>query len=128
MIKIQSFSDIITNSSSELFVFRSNESVKTLQKMIDAHYEKYSIYNLPEKERDFFEGDDSYNSCSGMGGEHKVIKFKEGDEYYYGCDIEKFRKYSKGDISDIFLLDIDWSSKATIEWFEENFTDVVRID
>jgi len=126
-IKIQSFSDVITNSSSELFLFKSDETLEELQKMVNMHYGTHCWYDLSEKEQEGLDMND-YNCGSGMGGDHDVIKFKVDDIEYYELDKEKFQEYSGGNIDNLYILDIDWSSHATIKWAEETFQDIVRID
>jgi len=59
-MKVQSYSDIITNSSSELFVFDDNKSVDEVIKELDGIYPDWrNEYQEPEKLKDSEDGADT---------------------------------------------------------------------
>ena len=138
-IKIQSFSDIITNSSSETFVIKSNDiPAKILQKELERvnksfkrWYDVYDDYqtfsNLPREEQD------KYESCSGDGGtievqdwESSYLEWKEDmpeskkdrltPEIWalnYNEELDELKKQ--------LTVTIDQGFKNTIQYFIENY-------
>jgi hypothetical protein len=119
LIKIQSASDIITNSSSEVFLCK-NTTDMTAEQLKDFIYqyneehqytgdwEEYCDMEREEKEK--------YDVGGGMGGFLDVKTYKEAMEdeydYVYFEDLKDPESY--------ILVDTDWCHLATIKWITEN--------
>jgi len=95
LIKIQSYSDIITNSSSEIFMFKApGYTSKELQKLLDDFHEKHSVWNSNISWEDFKklpdEVQETYDAGSGMGGLVQVFgphdRYKSYCKYGYTCE------------------------------------------
>lgn len=139
-IKIQSFSDIITNSSSETFVIKSNDiPAKILQKELERvnksfkrWYDVYDDYqtfsNLPREEQD------KYESCSGDGGTIKVNSWEEEYAEWIQFYIPENKKSlvtpeiwalhheeSLDELKNKLTVTIDQGFKNTIKYFIENY-------
>ena len=79
-IKLQSVSDIITNSSSEVFVVKATTPVNDLVNLIEQVANKnYFDGDWDEWEKLSDEERAKYDSSSGMGGELEIKTF---DDYY----------------------------------------------
>lgn len=112
MIKIQSFSDIITNSSSEVFLVKTTTSKKDFAE------------ELRKLEDD---------GCSGMGGSLLVadnqttISEEYGDEFL--LDNEDPDELSYPDMPDGFLIiDTDWNKDVLIKYINEKYSTVNLYD
>lgn len=131
-IAIQSVSDLITNSSSEIFIVKSDspEEVKELIMNIAEQHEwleDWEDYDKPSEEEK-----SKYDSSSGMGGEIDIETWKETYERHKSYIPENKRrlytpevwsieyKESLNDLKKRLVIDIDWSRKATINWILEN--------
>ena len=120
LIQIQSVSDIITNSSSEVFLCQNNTTM-SMQELKDFLYE----YNRSNQ----FTGDwetwqkmspeerDKYDTSGGMGGLLEIYSYKELDDDYW---IKKYIKRTYNDPENCLIVDTDWCHKATIKWITEN--------
>lgn len=131
-IRFQSISDIITNSSSEIFTVIDERPIRELRKLIrhigeenlPSSWDKF--YDLPEEEQDKFD------HCSGMGGELEV---KDWEDRYnewleWIPDNKKHQatpeiwalqyKESLEELKKLIIIDIDWHRKPTIDWILEN--------
>lgn len=119
LIKIQSVSDIITNSSSEVFLCQNNTTM-SIQELKDFLYE----YNKSNK----FTGDwdawqkmsqeerNKHNTSGGMGGFLEIYTYDElNDNYWLKDHIKKHY-----DPKQCLLVDTDWCHNATIAWITEN--------
>ena len=119
IIKLQSVSDIITNSSSEVFLCTNNTEM-TIEQLKEFIYE----YNRSNK----FEGDwntwlkmsqeerDKYDHSGGMGGFLDVCTYEDLEEgYWLKHHIEKLDNPEK-----YLIVDTDWCHNATIKWITEN--------
>jgi hypothetical protein len=125
IISTHSFIDVITNSSSELFICQTDEIAKTIKTIL------FKAFQKDKEELNF----------SGMGGDFEV---KPYSEYYDGItDKKRLAVYLADDLStykngkidylfpvdkaeemlenEIIVIDIDWSMKNTIELIKENF-------
>lgn len=69
VIKVQSISDIITNSSSEVFVVKSDNTIKEVKKLI-MEYDTAHEYNGDWAKLHDMPWDElqKFNTCSGDGG------------------------------------------------------------
>ncbi len=133
-LKFQSTSDVITNSSSEIFQLKSNLSLETVREMIETEGRKNrearpdGWWELP------FEEQNKFDCCSGVGGELSIY----GWEDIYKRDAEwrvvdsKRDQYtpeiwalgyeeSLDELKSMIWVDIDWSRYATIKFVLENF-------
>ena len=119
IIKLQSVSDIITNSSSEVFLCENNTEM-TIDQLKKFIYE----YNRSNK----FEGDwntwqkmsqeerNKYDTSGGMGGFLEIYTYDElNDAYWLKEHIENLDNPEK-----YLIVDTDWCHKATINWIIEN--------
>lgn len=133
-IKIQSYSDIITNSSSEIFIVKDcDKSAKELESLLKALRDQYyysgekSWYDLSEEERR------QYNSSSGMGGTIEVKdwqgRYKEWLDYYIPESKQDkaspemwslFHIESLAELKHELQIDIDWSQLYSIDWILKN--------
>lgn len=132
-IKVQSISDVITNSSSEIFSIRTDMPKKELQSLIEkvhsqfkynGSWEKWSKMSDEEKEK--------YDTSSGMGG---ILEIKTFDDYYQESlsYIPENKKHlytkevhaagSKKSVEELekeISIDIDHSFIHTIDWILKN--------
>ena len=117
-LEVQSMSDIITNSSSEVFLVETEKSAKEIFDEILSWGILLSINRSGEA------GDEW---CSGTGGEICVKDNKSVyTTYNYPPDAHKPRP-AKWIEDNKVLIDIDWSRRDTIEKIEETFKPT-RID
>jgi hypothetical protein len=112
MIKIQSFSDIITNSSSEVFLVKTTASKKDFEE------------ELRKLEDD---------GCSGMGGSLLVADNQTTiSEEYDGeflLDNKDPDDLSYPDMPDGFLIiDTDWNKDVLIKYINEKYSTVNLYD
>lgn len=132
-IKIQSISDIITNSSSELFSIRTDLSKKELQSLLEKIHNQYNYtgtweewYELSNSEKEKFD------YSSGMGGILKVEtfddKYQEQLQYIPSNKKHLFTKeifslfYEKSleELEKELTVDIDEKFTCTINWIINN--------
>jgi hypothetical protein len=112
MIKIQSFSDIITNSSSEVFLVKTTASKKDFEE------------ELRKLEDD---------GCSGMGGSLLVADNQTTISEEYGGEFLLDNKdpddLSYPDMPDGFLIiDTDWNKDVLIKYINEKYSTVNLYD
>ena len=113
MVKIQSFSDIITNSSSEVFILDSGaEFLQDIKCAVEAVARKAYIWesdSLSEEDGEKLLMEDlkkqfpQYDSCSGNGGDIDIDLVK--------CDDGKNR----------VKINIDWARRHTLCFILNNF-------
>ena len=124
LIRIQSVSDIITNSSSEVFLCQNNTTM-SLQKLKYFLYE-YNISNqftgsLETWQKMSPEERDKYDTSGGMGGFLEIYTYNElGDDYWLKKHMEEHWDNPK----QYLVVDTDWCHKATIAWIIENLNAV----
>lgn len=120
IIAIQSASDIITNSSSEVFLCQNNTTM-SIQELKDFLYE----YNRSNQ----FTGDwetwqkmsqeerNDYDMGGGMGGFLEIYTYDElRDDHWLKEHIEEHCDNPK----QYLVVDTDWCHCATIAWITEN--------
>lgn len=124
LIKIQSASDIITNSSSEVFLCQNNTTM-SMQELKDFLYE----YNKSNQ----FTGDwetwrkmsqeerNKYNTSGGMGGFLEICSYDELDDDYW---LKKLINEHYDNPEQYLVVDTDWWNYATIAWITENLNAV----
>ncbi len=117
-IKIQSFSDIITNSSSEIFIFKSDINIDEIRTMLNTHYDKHFV---------LYPADDDFtcNTCGGMGGIHEITEIDKNDKNEY-IEYELSENYVNTD-KHIYKVHIDRNSYATIDWLLDMFKDSIEM-
>lgn len=139
-IKIQSTSDLITNSSSEVFVVKANGfSFEEIKELIEsgakARYEAYrkDWDNNCRKKWDQLEKED-LDGCSGTGGDLDVMGWKEmfnnRKEWNPDYTVEEFAEDEGVDVDSLdqyAWIDIDWARRGTIRFIYDNF-EVVESD
>lgn len=120
LIQIQSASDIITNSSSEVFLCQNNTTM-SLQELKDFLYE----YNRSNQ----FTGDwetwqkmsqeerDKYDTSGGMGGFLEIYTY---DELRDNCWLKEYIEKHCDKPNQYLVVDTDWCHNATIAWIIEN--------
>lgn len=124
LIKIQSASDIITNSSSEVFLCQNNTTM-SLQELKDFLYE-YNKSNqftgswdtwqkMSQEERN------KYDTGGGMGGFLEICTYDELDDDYW---LKEHIKKHYDNPKQCLVVDTDWCHKATIAWIIENLNAV----
>lgn len=139
-LKVQNVSDIITNSSSEMFVIRNNMGpAKMVKELIESFAEKHyywkneeelddlpDYYKLPWKEMI------KYDGSGGMGGEIEIVEYDLHDDYEKECkyngymSIEEYinRYYpgiSEKDFDKFIYVDIDRERYATMDFLMKTF-------
>lgn len=139
-INIQSVSDIITNSSSEVFVVKANGfSFKEIKELIESGAEaRYEAYrkdwdNNCRKNWDQLEKED-LDGRSGMGGDLDVMDWKEmfsnRKEWDPDYTVEEFAEDEGVDVDSLdqyAWIDIDRARRGTIRFICDNF-EVVESD
>jgi hypothetical protein len=118
-LKVQSFSDIITNSSSELFVVKDDRSYETVKEII----ERVAETNLKN----------GTDVGSGMGqfleiknwemlyDEAKEDHIAKNKQEFYTPEIWSLEYEEELDeLKQLIYIDIDWRRDATIEWIFKN--------
>lgn len=130
-IAIQSISNLITNSSSEVFIVKS-DSPEEVRELIMNIAEQHKWLDWEDYDKLSEEEKYKYDSSSGMGGEINVKTWKESYErdksyipknkrHLYTPEIWSIGyKESLNDLKKRLVIDIDWSRKATINWILEN--------
>ena len=136
VFSLQSVSDIITNSSSEMFVAiapkDSNYSVFIIEKILeDIHKEDqkkvedyYKSCNNWQQTLDYMDAT-RLDSGSGNGGECdiEILTWKEISYYIRKCNRSKYDKKNG-----VYLkIEIDHSRKRSIDWIRNNL-DVVYFE
>ncbi len=133
-LKFQSTSDIITNSSSEVFQLKSDLTLETIREMIKAEGRKNreacpdEWWELPFEEQKKFDG------CSGEGGE---LSFYNWEDIYkrdaeWNVVASKREQYTPeiwalqyeenlDELKSMIWVNIDWNRYATIRFILENF-------
>ena len=119
LVRIQSTSDIITNSSSEVFLCQNttNLTLEQLKNFIEVYHATHDYKGSWEKKKKMTsEQRRNYDTSSGMGGDFEVTFFRDlpEDHWYRQCWLEVENK------DNCLLVDTDWSHKATIDWLKEN--------
>lgn len=131
-IAIQSISDLITNSSSEVFIAKTDspEDAKKLIKTIANQHEWRGDWKEYEKLSE--EEKAKYDVSSGEGGMVDVETWRETYErhksyipekkqYLYTPEVWSIEyEESLNELKKRLVIDIDWSRKATINWILEN--------
>lgn len=139
-IKIQSTSDLITNSSSEVFVVKANGfSFEEIKELIESGAKaRYEVYrkdwdNNCRKKWDQLEKED-LDGCSGTGGDLDVMGWKEmfnnRKEWDPDYTVEEFTEDEGVDVDSLdqyAWIDIDWARRGTIRFIYDNF-EVVESD
>lgn len=79
-IKVQSISDVITNSSSEIFSIRTDMPKKELQSLIEKVHSQFKYNGSWENWVEMSDEEkEKYDISSGMGG---ILEVKTFDDYY----------------------------------------------
>lgn len=119
LIRIQSFSDLITNSSSTVFLCK-NKTDMTIEQLKEFIYDYHDRHEYQGSWEDLCKMSEcekeQFDLASGTGGFLDVCSFKEcaddiGRNYYFE-GIKSPESY--------LLVDTDWGHRATINWLVEN--------
>ena len=117
-IKIQSVSDIITNSSSEVFLCQNNTDM-SMNELVEFIYEYNRQHQYEGPWEDFRnmtrEELEKYDSSGGMGGFLSVVTLENAEEDWHKHYLKQSKNPSKA-----LLVDTDWCHRATINWIIEN--------
>lgn len=132
-IILQSISDIITNSSSEIFTIKNVENVSELKKLIEEIGESnWFKGSWEEWDKLSWEEQSKYDTGSGMGGELKIQTWEElynmykehvpeNKRYLYTPEIWSLNfDEPLEELKNQIWIDIDHSRIATIKWIFEN--------
>lgn len=133
-LKFQSASDIITNSSSEIFQLKSDLTFETVKEMIEAEGRKNKAacpdkyWELPSEEQKKFDG------WSGEGGRLEILNWKDvfKQDAEWRCAASKIDQFtpemwaleyeeSLDELKSMVWVEIDWHRYATIRFILENF-------
>ena len=124
IIAIQSASDIITNSSSEVFLCQ-NYTTMSIQELNDFLYEynRSSQFTgdwetwqkMPQEERD------KYDTGGGMGGFLEIYSYDELDDDYW---LKKLINEHYDNPEQYLVVDTDRWNYATFAWITENLNAV----
>lgn len=102
-IKLQSFSDIITNSSSEIFTIQNpdkspEEIISLLRELSKKNRHPYESCTDPKERtelvKDYYKNERNYNSETGEGGIIKVLSFKERKQKFTEDFIDESKRES----------------------------------
>ena len=142
-IKIKNITDVITNSSSEVFLVKTDElsdTEKVKREIISYHNVHNWVHDdfqkLPEEVKAVIGGDktidtikEMLNGMSGEGGDIKVYTWK--DAYYGYCNcynkkytVEQWTKINNISLDEIkyyILVDVDWNANATINKLKNEY-------
>lgn len=146
LIKINSISNAITNSSSEVFLIKTKRPSEEIKNLIldfgrvaaecdgDKRTCKMEITMMPRHSREIIENnkfkfpsDNSYEGGSGMGMELDVYDYTDAKREYkkhYGKDLGEILKekgISEEEINRYILIDIDRERGKTIDFIKNNF-------
>ena len=124
LIQIQSASDIITNSSSEVFLCQNTTdmSINELVKFIYDFQDKHTIKDWDEYEKMTPEEQSMFEHGGGMGGFFEITTYEESK----GCWQEYEFKHLDNP-ENYILVDTDWNHHITIDWLIKNLN-AKRID
>lgn len=121
--KVQTVSDIITNSSSEVFIVRDSRPFKEVKKLI----------------KSIAESNQDKDESSGMGGHLEIYDWNDSYNEWLSWIPENKRSQGtpemwalryKEPLEELKMnvyIDIDWSKKETINWIIENLW-VINVD
>lgn len=129
LAKFQSVSDIITNSSSEIFTIIDERPFEEIKRII----EEVGKSNLPPiYDHVVVDNEDKYDKFSGEGGVLEVLNWKDryNEWLEWIPDNKKSQatpevwsipyEYSLEDLKKQILIRIDWNRKHTINWILNN--------
>lgn len=147
-IKVGSVSDVITNSSSEVFVLEVTDITKDIKKDIIKYHKEHTWWHddfdkLPYEIKEMLGGDDvlrtvedMLNEQSGEAGDINVYTWEDAYKgycklYKKQCTPEKWAKLVHVDLNEIkkiVVVDVDWKSKATMQWLKDKYKLIVKGD
>lgn len=145
-VKIGSVSDVITNSSSEVFALNVGNITKNIKKNILKYHKEHTwngddLDKLPYDVKEVLGGDiviDAVkNMLNGQSGEAGNIEVYTWEDAYQGwCKVSKKQytpeKWAKevhinlDDIKKIVIVDVDWAATATINWLQEKYNVILE--
>ena len=113
LIKLQSTSDIITNSSSVVFLCKNttNKSLSKLKQFIEEYTESH-YFRGDWEEFENLSDKDQYNWFSGLGGSLDIYSYEDYPDNEIFKNLKNPENY--------LIVDTDWSHYATIKWITEN--------
>lgn len=113
LIKLQSTSDIITNSSSEVFLCKNttNKSFSKLKQFIE-EYTESNYFRGDWEEFENVSDKSQYNWFSGLGGSLDIYSYEDHPDDEIFKNLENPENY--------LIVDTDWNHYATIKWITEN--------
>lgn len=118
LIPIQSVSDIITNSSSEVFLCQNTTNM-TMEQLVDFIYEYNRQHQFEGSWQDWLalsdDERDQYDSSSGTGGMLEVVSYEKGKDDWPRIYFEGLSNPEQ-----YLMVDTDWNNRATIDWICDN--------
>lgn len=146
LIKINSISNAITNSSSEVFLVKTKRTAKEIKKLIldfgkiaeqcdgDNHKGNMKLTMLSHRSQEIIKEDkltfptnSEYEGGSGMGMELDVYDYTDAKREYkkhYGKDLDitlKNKGITEVIISHYVFIDLDREREKTIKFIKDNF-------
>lgn len=149
IIKINNVSDVITNSSSEVFIVKSNSVKDNIKKLISNYHKEHNWYglydlkNIPSGLKHILTDEivekikEECDGSSGMGGNCDIWDWKDGYERYkelhnlHDLTVEEWAdKLNKPleELQSVVVVDIDWSCQATINMLRRDFNVIIEGD
>lgn len=149
IIKIKNITDVITNSSSEVFIVKSDKPKLNLKDIVKNHHKDhywsgaYELDNVPNGLKWILTDElietvkENCNESSGMAGDCEVYNWEDGYEWYKrhykkpNLTPEQWAKClgkSLDDLQSVIVVDIDWCCRATINMLKERFNIINECD
>lgn len=114
-VKIQSYTDLITNSSSTVFVIEDERSLQELVDLIETiHFKSFPPPEVNDWNHDDY-GSSKYNWYTGDAGDINIERYT--GEY----DLIHNQSYDGQ-----YIIQVDRGSYRTIEYIEDNFKIIER--
>lgn len=117
LIKLQSTSDIITNSSSEVFLCynQTDFTIKELIDFIELFHRKHQVVDWEEFRNLSKEEQEQYDYHGGMGGDFSIYTYEESKGTWFEDEFDGLK-----DPENYIVVDTDWCHRATINWLIDN--------
>jgi hypothetical protein len=117
LIKLQSTSDIITNSSSEVFLCynQTDFTIKELIDFIELFHREHQLTDWDAFRKLSKEEQAHYDHSSGCGGDFSIYTYEESKGTWVEYEFEGLK-----DPENYIVVDTDWCHRATINWLIDN--------
>ena len=117
LIKLQSTSDIITNSSSEVFLCHNQTdfTIKELIEFIELFHKEHQVTDWDIFRKLSREEQEHYDHQGGMAGDFRIYTYEESKGTWFEDEFEGLK-----DPENYIVVDTDWCHRATINWLIDN--------